>query len=251
MIRSRLGLKALGLCAMLVGMFAFASVAQAEPNAYWLANGAKFTSVLNPALQAETDVEGSLLTELGGKFIHIPCKKFALTNTPKLVEPLGQVTGKILFHECLFKELETPNGKLNTLAACEPHVGTNKGLIETNAITGLIKLHSREENKVVIKENVLEAKPTTAGGLFATISLGELPESECAFGEKITVGGVFFLRDVNGKFSTNEVKHLVAELPSLTKLAINGGAKVGTINGSAWAFLSGAHAGQTFSGQPG
>lgn len=239
MTRLGLALKALGLCVTLVGVLAFASVAQAEPNAFWLVNGAKFTT-LSPTVGAETDVAGMLLTELGGKFIHIPCSTIKLVGA-RLVEPLAQIVGKVLFHGCEFWELKTPGGPKVLLGACQPRVGANLGLIETLSLTGLIKLH---EPKAGERVGSLEIKPTEAGGTLAHVILGE----ECAFGETLLVGGVFFAKDT--AFTTNAVKHLLLELPALTKLTVNG-TKPATIDGSAWVFLGGAHIGLTFSGQPG
>jgi hypothetical protein len=242
MIRSRLGLKALGLCAMLVGMFAFAGTAQAEPGAFWLVNGGRISETLLPTVGAETDVKGVLLTTLNGKEIDISCETILLVGA-HLVEPNGKILGKIVFHGCDF--LSLVGGVATLQKACEPFVGANKGLIETNVITGLIKLH--EEKPVLV------ATPP-AGGLFATIKLGE----ECAFGEELKVGNgenkstkkvleaQFALKDCEGKALVDLVKHLVEELSALTSLYVNGGETKATIMGSAWAFLTGPHEGLTF-----
>jgi hypothetical protein len=235
MVRSRLGLKALSLSVILIGTLAFTSAVQAEPTAFWLANFAKFSGGLSPTVEAETDVVGTLLTELTGKFIHLKCKVIKLVGA-HLVEPVAQFLGKALFHECDSLSLKTAGGELVLQSACEPSVGASKGLIETNSITGLIVLHEGKGS--------LELKPTTAGGLFATVNLGE----ECAFGSALKVGGVFFLEDTG--FSSDAAKHLVKELSALTKLVINEGSKTATIDGSAWTFLGGAHKAMTFSGQP-
>jgi hypothetical protein len=244
MIRSRLGLKALGLCAMLVGMFAFASAAQAETGAFWLVNGAKISESLLPTVEAETDVKGVLLTTLGGQAIDISCVK-TLVVGGHLVEPNGKILGKLVFHECDFLSLK--EGVATLQKACEPFVGANKGLIETHTLTGLIKLHEGQPT-------ILATPPTVEGStLFATINLGE----ECAFGSALKVGNgkdksgkvlesEFSLKDCEGKGLTDLKKHLVEELKALTALYVNGGETKATIDGSAWAFLGGAHAGMTF-----
>jgi hypothetical protein len=213
---------------------------------FWLVNGSKFTAGLKPSLQAETDTEGTLLTTLNGTPIDIKCKKLELIGA-HLVEPTAQFTGKVLYHECDF--LSLVGGVATLQKACEPFVGANKGLIETNSITGSIALHEGV--------GVLEVKPTE-GSLFATINLGE----ECGFGSALKVGdgenkstkkvlpSALFLKDTKGRFSTDEVKHLVEELAALTTLYVNGGETKATIDGSAWTFLSGAHQGLAFSGQP-
>jgi hypothetical protein len=238
MTRSRLSL--LGLCAMLVSMFAFASIAHAEKGALWKIGGA--TAKGGEAVEAKTDVEGVLLTELGTKFIHLKCPTINLVGA-KLVEPNGGITGKIDFKGCKFFSLTTPGGTLVLQGACEPKNEGVAGLIVTNSITGLIVLHTPSGGT---KEGVLEAKPTTAGGLFANIVLGP----ECAFGENLKVGGVFFLKDCLKQFSTEVKEHLVEELKELTKLVINEGAKTATIDGSAWAFLGSPNSGKLWAGIP-
>ena len=226
MIRSRLGLKVLGLCAVLVGMFAFTGAAQASTGALWKIGGAQAKG--GEAVEAESEAAGGiLLTELGGKFIHVKCLKLKLVGA-KLVEPNGKITGKIDFSECDFLSLTTQGGSVVLQKACEPFVGTNKGLIETNTINGLIVLHTPTGGKA---EGVLEAKGEPD---FATINLGP----ECSVGEKLLVEGVFFLKDCEGKFSTENKTHLVEELKALTKLTLNGGTKTATIDGSALATLA-------------
>jgi hypothetical protein len=244
MIRLRLGLKALGLCAMLVGMFAFAGTAQAEPGAFWLVNGHTIDNTLLPIVEAEKDTKGILLTTLGGKEIDISCEKILLVGA-HLVEPNGKILGKIVFHECDF--LSLVGGVATLQKACEPFVKENKGLIETETITGLLKLHS--DGTIV-----LLATPPAETGLFATINLGE----ECAFGEKLLVGNgenkakkevlpaEFTLKDCENKALVDQVKHLVEEFPALTKLYVNKGETTAKIDGSAWAFLGGAHTGLTW-----
>jgi hypothetical protein len=240
MVRSKLGLKILGLCAVLVGMFAFSSAAQAEVGAFWLVNGVKISEALLPTVEAETDVAGVLLTELGGKQIHLKCPTINLVGA-HLVEPLGKILGKIDFKGCTFSSLKTVGGELVLQKACEPKNEGVAGLITTNSITGLIKLHKTAGGVV---EQALEAVPTEAGGQFANIVLGP----ECAFGENLKIGGVFFLKDCLKQFLTDVVKHLVEELKELTKLNVNGGATKATIDGSAWAFLGGVHKGLSWAG---
>jgi hypothetical protein len=242
MIGSRLELKAFGLFAMVVGMFVFAGTAQAEPGAYWLVNGAKISEALLPTVEAETSEKMVLFTQLGGKEVDISCEKLLLVGA-HLVEPNGKVLGKLIFHGCDFLTLA---GGLATLQkACEPFVGANKGLIETNVSTGLIKLH---------KEKPVVVVTPPASGLFVTINLPE----ECAYGEKIKIGNgedkftkkvleaKFVVEDAEGKGLVDLKKHLVEELLELTRLYINEGETQATTAGSAWVFLSGAHVGLTF-----
>jgi hypothetical protein len=265
MIRSRLGLKALGLCAMLVGMFAFAGVAQAETNSFWLVAGAKLPEGLKVEVGAKTDVAGSLLTTLGGKEIHLRCPTINLVGA-KLVEPTGKIEGKIDFSGCKFFALEGSPLAEKEKTACEPSAEGIKGLIITNSITGLIVLHTPSGGTA---EPVIEAVPSGGGSLFATVALGE----ECAFGELLKVGNgenkstkevlktKFFLKDCKeikeGKCEgsgalVDRTEHLVEELSTLTKLYVNGGETTATVHGSALAFLSDTtHKGMTFAAHAG
>jgi hypothetical protein len=240
MARPNFRSKVLCICVFLIGLFAYAGVAQAETGAFWLVNGAKTAS--ESAVEGETDVKTVFLTELGGKIIHIVCLGISFREVHLF--PAFRILGRLIFILCLFYSLKTAGGEMVLQKACEPSAEGVKGLIVTNSITGLIVLH---EPKAGTKEGVLELKPTTAGGQLATINLGP----ECAFGETLKLGGVLFLKDSNGQFSTNVVQHLLAELPALTKLTVNEGSKAATMDGSFWAFLGGAQKGLTWSGIPG
>lgn len=235
MTQSRLRLKVLCLCAVVVGVMSFTSVAQAEPKAFWLVNGAVFGAGLLPTVVAETDTVVEFLTVLAGKSIHIQCTSTKLVGG-HLVEPLAQILGKFLFHGCNFYQLLTPGGVKDLLPACKPSTGGIAGLIETFSLTGLIKLHGGV--------GTLEFKPTNAGGLVANISLSE----ECALGEKIKIEGVLSLIDT--AFSTNALKHLFQEQVALTNLTINGGVSPLIVDGGLWLSLSGAHLNLTFAGAP-
>jgi hypothetical protein len=240
MTRSRLGPKALGLCAVLVGTFAFAGIAQAEPGAFWRISGVQAKG--GELVEAQSEAAGiTLLTELGGKFIDLKCPSLKLVGA-KLIEPNGGITGKIDFSGCDFLSLKTPGGELVLQKSCEPSAEGVKGLIVTNQFTGLIRLH---EPKAGTKEAVLEIRPTT-GTLFASPKLGE----ECAFGEILKLGGVIFLKDCEGKLSTELVKHLLEVLKALTELTINEGTKASTVDGSFLAFLGSPNTGKTWSGIP-
>src|SRR4051812_33648339 len=168
MARSRLGPKALGLCALLAAMLSFAGPAQAEVGAFWLVSGAKISEALLPTVEATTEVEGVLLTELGGKFLHLKCPTINLAGA-HLVEPLGKILGKIDLKGCALWSLKTAGGELVLQKACEPKNEGVAGLITTNSIPGLIKLQKTAGG---VTEQALEAKPTTEGGLFANIVLG-------------------------------------------------------------------------------
>ena len=243
MVRSKLGIKVLGLCAMVLGLMAFvASAAQAEAGANWKVNGTNISSSLLPSFQVaslENKTASLLFTTAGGTKVEILCTAAKVldgltTNDAKLgVE--GKVDlGKAHFTGCLTKL----NGV--TSPPCQPHSGASKELVLTEAASGLIRLHP------ALGQPVVELKPDKEGGNFVNIELGE----ECAIGEKVPVAGVLFLKDCKNEGKVELVEHLIEELKELTKLTALG--QPATLDGSALIKLTGAaHVGLKFSGIPG
>lgn len=246
MIRSRLGLKALGLCALVVGVMSLsAAAAQAETGAKWNYNGAALAEALKPELAAVLEGEmGSLLTVLGGKSIHILCTALNLVGAT-IFNPNGQTLGKIDFKGCKFLELVVVGGTTKEIPACTPKGEGVSGLIVSQFIKGLIVLH---EPSAGVKEGIVKFTPDT-GILFTTIPLGE----ECAFGENLKVGGSVGLKDcataacTASSFTTEKTSHLV--VPVLQALVINEGATAATIDGSANVTLKAPHT-LSWSGKP-
>lgn len=237
----------LGLLALLAGLMAFsATAAQAELNAKWLVNGTAISGSLLPTINAEKDTKHLIFltkTGLGGSTtLEILCTEIA--SKGGLLHELGKATGKIHFSNC-----ETfLNGALAT--KCKPHsAGAAEGLIESEALEGLIKLHKLTADGVV--HGVVEVLPVNAGMVFVAIKLGKEVGSECSLaGASLT--GTGFLWDCleNGKGGSKDaIKHLFEEFKPLTKLLYGG--NPATIDGSFWAFLTGAHVNQTWAGHAG
>jgi hypothetical protein len=233
MIRSRLGLKALVLSGLVLGLMAFAAAgAQAEGN--FKVNGANIAGALLPSIQVssvENKTASLLFTLKSGTKVEILCTEIRLldgltTNDAKLgIE--GKVDlGRVHFKECLTKL----NG--TTSANCKPFTGANSGLILTEPGKGLLRLHEGQP--------VIEITPDT-GTTFVTISLGEF----CAIGSEVPVAGVLFLKDCKNLGATEATEHLIEELPALTKLTALG--QPATLDGSAIVKLTGTHAGLKFS----
>jgi len=238
MIRSRLGLKALVLGGLVLGLMAFvAAGAQAEAGANFKVNGSNISSTLLPSFQVaslENKTVSLLFTTGGGTKVEILCTEMKLldgttTNDAKLgVE--GKVDlGKMHLSGCLTKL----NGTISK--NCEPHTGVNKGLILTEALKGLIRLHEGQP----VAEISLDS-----GTNIISFVLGEL----CAIGEEVQVAGVLFLRDCKNEGKTQLVEHLLEALQALTKLTALGAAV--TLDGSVLAKLTAAHAGLKFSVEP-
>ncbi|MDX6602314.1 MAG: hypothetical protein QOF13_1516 [Solirubrobacterales bacterium] len=222
----------MGLCAIVLGLMAFGTTAaHAELNAFWLVSGANIGSLL-PNINAEADsAVTTLLTTVGGSAVAILCTTIKFVGA-KLHE-LGRATGKIHYEGCA----TSLNGGAHANNCKPKSPGAVAGLIETEALEGLIKLH---ELSPTVKDELVELKPV-AGGTFVTVELGVL----CAIGNKFPITGKAFIKDCKNEGLVDLVKHLFEQGP-LTALLF--GSNPATIDGSAWAFLTGAHAGLTFAG---
>ncbi len=245
MIRSRLGLKALVLSGLVLGLMAFGtSAAQAEKEAKWMVNGVTMTSdVLLPEVQV-TEVENKtaslLLTLKSGTKVEFLCTSITLAENVKLLLEGSLSLGKAIFHGCITKL----NGVISK--NCEPFSlpGGVKtpGLIESEKATGLIVLHETGG----VKEGIVQISPDVVGGPFATIRMGEF----CSIGEEVKVTGKLFIKDCKGavSFKTEAKTHLIEShsLTSLEALSVPA-----TLDGSALAELAGAtHKGLNWSGLP-
>jgi hypothetical protein len=230
--------KRIGLLVLALGLMALsATTAQAETGAYWEVKGTKIegASELLPKFNLKKDTSHLvLLFSIAKSTIDLDCTEIKMVNG--LLHKSGKTTGKLHLGNCITKF----NG---TDALCKPHSpGAAVGLIETNALNGLLKLHKENE----IKDDLLELSPVE-GETFATVALGPTGK-ECLFLlDENAIKGKLFLRDGKKELSVNTVEHLLEEQKSLTKLRILGSTPV-TMDGSFWAFLVGSHEGLQWSG---
>ncbi len=198
MIKTRFGLKALGLCALVVGLMAMtASAAQAKGDWTYLDKDANktlliFTTAQNAELQVKFDpgVVGVLhFKTSGGTEVLFLCSTIELVPAAKLLTGGTTTSVKVKYSGCH----TSLNGVLSK--NCEPKTGGGpKGTIETNEGFGLIVLH---ESKPAIL-----IKPT-AGTELAKLELGEL----CAIGETVPITGEVTLKDC-----VDATKHAVEHL---------------------------------------
>jgi hypothetical protein len=255
MIRSRLGLKALGMCALVLGLMAvWAGAAQAEePGGSWtyvkeiikeknekgeevelLIDLKTFEGALaEPELEGEVDVTGVLHSEaLENTKVLYECKKFEAVGGK--LKPNGVALGKLKFTECV----TFLGGALSP--PCKPKGGS----VTTNLIKAQMLLHKLAGGTV---DKIIMAEGETEAGGAANFAVIE-SEGACALGTKGPVGGKFAIEPSNP--TKHEVKHLIKEFPALTHLWIlsDNAEHKSTILGSAWAFLKGAHAGLNFAG---
>lgn len=233
---SRLGL--LGLCVMaFASMVLSASTAQAEVGAKWLvltSNGVLKTD-LAASFGVEAETTQVMHTKIVGVSVLFECTKVEGVGTTSGSE--GKVSGKARYSGCITKL----NGV--TSAACEPRTGTEKGVITQNASHGLLILFELAGG---VKDDIVKVLPDT-GETFVTIQMGE----ECALGEKVPVLGKMTLKDCENLGLTHLVKHLWEVGPGTELWVISKTAEhTITVLGSSWVFLTGAHLGLKFSGDP-
>src|SRR6478672_8100453 len=161
MNRSRIGLKTLGLCAIVVGLMAClgATVAQAETGAKWTwKNGASSGEFTN-TLEAEVSlalVGGSAQLLIAGSTVGVKCTSAAIVGTGtgngKLAGSGAILLGKVKFGGCLL----TSSGVVNT--KCKTTSPGGLETVETEPGTGLLKLHELA-NKT--KDDTTLFKPDT------------------------------------------------------------------------------------------
>lgn len=247
MIRSRLGLKALVLSGLVLGLMAFAASAQAETGAKWLVSG-KDVGSLEPQLVIK-EIEGKSaslsFTTKGGTSVLILCTAAEFAGGGgKLIANGGISLGDVTFTGCvtLLNEVAAPK--------CIPHSeGQANGIILSEKGKGLIVLDKEESGTSELVKITPENSKGETTKLFAVIQLGET----CAIGESVNVestalGEGLWIKDIGGNtgFLTQAATHLIVE--GLKKLLALG--QPATIVGSAVVELGGVHAGLLWSGDP-
>ena len=233
-----------GLLAVALGVMAFgATAAHAELGAVWKVKGAAVTDELKAQIQvteletyAPTGVkEGILLTKTGLTKVEILCT--AMKFVDMLMKVLGVVLGKVHFEGCVTKL----NGGA-AAGACKPHSpGAAEGLIETELLKGLLKLH---ETALGTKVDLVLVAPDE-GEKFVTLKMGKEAGSECSIGAEFLIKGEFFLKDCQEELLKEKGEHLLEEGPLG---ALKFGENPATLDGSAKVGLIGAHLGMTWSG---
>ena len=240
-MRTRLGLKALGLCALVMGVMAIgtAGVAQAETGACWGYINAStgklecFSSTLKAEVNLEVEGTGGTLLVEG--LPEINCKSAALSEG-KLIENGSISSGKVKFTKCLAYKNGSKLGTL--LPSCKP---VNEEVV-TESGHGLIKLHELSGG---VKDDTVLLLPDT-GEILAVIHLNP----ECATGEEIIVKGHLVIWDClgNASFLEHKTTHLIEEFPGLHLMHV--GVKTAILDGSANATLKSPHNLLKWAGKP-
>lgn len=227
--------RAIGLLGLVLALMAFShTAAKAEVGAEWNVNGSKIGESLTPQFQGSFETEGILLTKIGLSKLELLCPTAKVVNGS--LQKSGGLAGKLHFSECITKL----NG--STAAACTPKSpGASVGLIETNALKGLLQLHAPGGGSNV---PLVELAAIAESKVYVSLELG----ATCALGNKFDITGKSFLKDTQNEAAVDKVSHLVEEGP-LSALFF--GANSFTIDGSSKVTLQGAHQGMTFSALPG
>ncbi len=262
MTRTRFGL--FGLCAMVFALMAFgATGAHAEVGAKWLilnAEGKLKTGAELPAsinVKKDKEIKLVLHSKILGIQLLILCLKTELLNA-KLqeegiignevvtVKELKEGRGsKVKFSEC---DVDL-NGVLSPQCIPTDPVG-GAGVIITNPLHALLKLHPLSG---LPSDDIVEVLPDTGlGGTFVTIQTGPAVGNECPIGTKVPVFGSLSLKDCENLALTHLVEHLVEPFTPLTELWVISKTEEhkATLLGSVLAFLTGAHVGLKWSGDP-
>jgi hypothetical protein len=171
---------------------------------------------------------GTLLTKLNGISISVTCTAATLSGIS--LEGGGKLTegGKVTFTGCT---VPTPSGC--NIKSPEKALGT----IATNEFKG--KLESSGE---------IEIEPKT-GETFANLVFGHETGKICSLPEGVSepIKGALWLKDCEGKIEEHLVNHLFVESAAHGKTLFIGSDTAEhletSLDGSAWARLSGAHIG--------
>jgi len=215
MIRSRSGLKTLGLGLVVLGLMAFtASAAQASS---WMVAGKTLTGTETAKVEASIVApSASLLTKIAGTEFQFTCTGGTLKNTKLEKEGKLSEGGSVRFTGCTTSTRKSELESYKEQASCAPYNKPEKleekGVIETLEGKGQLQLHSTGEGVTII-----EGKTGGLTGHLATISL-----PECAIAEEVKVFGKLSVVDSGGSAGLEaEVKvHKIKEFAPLTHLYV-------------------------------
>jgi hypothetical protein len=234
-MRTRSGLKLLGLSALVMGVTAIGSadVAQAETGACW---GYSTLSCFSTTLEAKSvitieNISGthpSVATLLVENLnMEITCTTAEFIDGGTLSANGSILLGVVEFGGCFTRKSTTAG--LGLLATCDPSSQVaGLGKIRSEKLTGLIVLHNGEP--------VVKFSPDT-GTTLARIFLFE----ECPIAEEVVVAGSLVLSDIGGKsgFEEHKLTHLVREFRSLKLMKV--GVNTVSIDGTANVTLASPH----------
>lgn len=236
-MRSRIGLKALGLLALLIGVMAIGAGGAQAATPEWMKNGADIGAA-EPELTASLENnDATLLTQINGLSIDLLCTAGNFVGA-KLKAGGTTNTTSILFTGCKIFKLE---GTVKTELACHIHIhssGKAEGTIETKLFHLQLELHTGAIPIVLVIPNVGE-------------EFGRYLTEKCVLPETIPIVGKLALKDCEGKAEAELTTHLVEEFQPLTELFVinkiemehlaklDGSVNVTLVGGGNWSGLAG------------
>lgn len=235
-MRTRLGLKVLGLSALAMSVMAIAGtgVAHAETGAcFGYLNGAElkcFSATLEAKVNFEFENKTATLSIANLNF-EILCTGTEFIEGGSLSANGSILLGRILLTGCIGLSVSP---KLEKLASCTPTDPVKgAGVIVSEKVTGLIILHTLANGE---KEAFMKITPDTAETL-VIMFLGE----GCAVGEELLVKGSLDLVDSGGRKSFEEHKliHLFEESKALHLMKV--GSNLATLSATVQATLAVPH----------
>lgn len=196
MIRPKLGLKVLSLCALVFALVSIVS-SGAQAASWLVLEGANVTEGVGGEVTLAVDTTAILHSKISGTAVLFECPTIAAVGAK--LEAGGKIAkgAKIKFSGC--------KTKLNGLEskACEPtNAGTEKGVIVTKA------------GHAEVKGESIEVIPDE-GETLTTMEMGK----ECSIGTKVPVIGKLLLKDCEEAFLTHKESHLL-ELSASAELFI-------------------------------
>jgi hypothetical protein len=240
-MHTKLGLKTLAICGLVLGLTAVAtSIAQAEVGAHlWTVNAAGQLVDLSVALNGKKDPNVSItlsstIIKIG---VVVSCTEIALLGAKSEENGTIGKGSKYKLSGCSTKL----NGTLSP--ECEPiNEGKEKGVILSKAAHSLVRLDVLAD---MTKHDVFETTPD-AGNVLMTIEMG----ASCPIGTKVNLLGWFQVKDCQGEFLVHKVEHLVQVLLEQLFMISETAEHATTLGGSWMLFLSGAHLGLKWSIEP-
>lgn len=228
----RLKLSLIGFCVLVVGLMGL-GVSGAEAAEWTILNSkgeSKTAAELPAELAKEIDgTSASLDTHLFKLHVRITCTTATLIGLK--LEKEGKLTtgGKAKYQGCKVFTINKEE-KATELPECGVKTaGQAFGTIETSKLKGQLQA-----------SGLIKIEPET-GTTFISLEF----EAGCVITSPTTIGGTVFLEDCEGKIVTHLIKHLFKQGAG-TSLFIGSDTAEHletSLVGSAWGFLSGAHAG--------
>jgi len=193
----KLGIKVLGLCALVFAVMGMVPSGAAQAAGTWLVLvGSEVTEGTGGELTLEKDTNTILHSKISGVSVLFECPTIAAVGAKLGAAGTIEKGAKLKYSGCQ----TSLNGSVS--APCEPtNGGTEKGVFVTKPLHTAFVLNAA-------KEELTQVLPDE-GETFWVMEMGK----ECSIGTKVPMIGKLFLKDCQGLFLTHLEKHLLEEGP--------------------------------------